>query len=226
MLRRLRPKLTYANVISSFCLFLLLAGGGAYAASKLKANSVGTKQIKNDAVNGSKVADGSLNASDIGGAVDDAKHAGNADQLGGAPASAYLSSSSAQRIDFAATGCAGGEPQCEADFVAMEGMVIHLSCAGAAGGDLRFTVTAAPAGVTLALEGVKSNPGGGTFVSNAPGLLNQIVLQLTSLSGTQTGGGTLILRSATRTKTVVFSATETDAAGLADCQVFGNSIQT
>jgi hypothetical protein len=226
VLRRLRPKLTYANVISSICLFLLLAGGGAYAAAKLKANSVGTKQIKNNAVNGSKVADGSLNASDIGGAVNDAKHASNSDQLGGAPPSAYLSSSNAQRIDFAATGCAGGEPQCEADLVAMDGLVIHVSCAGASGGDLQFKVTSAPAGVTLAMEGEKSNPGGGSFVTNAPGLLNQIVLQLTSLGGTQVGGGTLILRSATHTKTVVFSAKETDNAGLANCQVFGNSVQT
>ncbi len=51
-MRRLRGKLTYANVISTLCLFLLLGGGAAFAATKLKLgkNSVGTKQIKKEAV--------------------------------------------------------------------------------------------------------------------------------------------------------------------------------
>ena len=35
-----RPRLSYANVVSTLCLFLLL-GGGAYAATKLAKNSVG-----------------------------------------------------------------------------------------------------------------------------------------------------------------------------------------
>lgn len=55
MLQRHRPKLTYANVVSTLCLFLLL-GGGAYAASHLAKNSVGTKQIKNRAVTQKKIS--------------------------------------------------------------------------------------------------------------------------------------------------------------------------
>jgi hypothetical protein len=48
-MKRLQGKLTYANVMSTLCLFLLL-GGGAYAATQLPKNSVGTKQIKSQAV--------------------------------------------------------------------------------------------------------------------------------------------------------------------------------
>jgi hypothetical protein len=55
----LRSGLTYANVIATLALFLAL-GGGAYAAFKLPSNSVGSKQIKKNAVNSSKVANGSL----------------------------------------------------------------------------------------------------------------------------------------------------------------------
>lgn len=56
--------LTYANVVSSVCLFLAL-GGTAYAASQLPRNSVGADQIKAGAVRSSEVRDGSLRAKDF-----------------------------------------------------------------------------------------------------------------------------------------------------------------
>jgi len=59
MMRRLRGGLTYANVVATLCLFLLL-GGGAYAAIRLPKSSVGTNQLKNGAVTGAKVRGGSL----------------------------------------------------------------------------------------------------------------------------------------------------------------------
>jgi hypothetical protein len=62
-MKRLRPKLTYANVTSTLCLFLLVAGGTAFAAAEvLPPGSVGTKQLKNGAVTGKKVKAGSLTA--------------------------------------------------------------------------------------------------------------------------------------------------------------------
>jgi hypothetical protein len=58
------PRLTYANVTATLCLFLLL-GGGAYAATELPKNSVGTKQLKKGSVTAAKVKSGSLLASDF-----------------------------------------------------------------------------------------------------------------------------------------------------------------
>src|ERR1700761_2226975 len=50
-MNRLRGKLTYANVVATLALFVALAGGTAFAASKmLPRNSVGAKQIKKEAV--------------------------------------------------------------------------------------------------------------------------------------------------------------------------------
>jgi hypothetical protein len=46
MSRPVRSRLTYANVIASLALFVAL-GGGAYAATKLPANSVTSAQVKN-----------------------------------------------------------------------------------------------------------------------------------------------------------------------------------
>jgi hypothetical protein len=53
---RLRARLSYANVISSLCLILLLGGGTAYAATHLGPNTVGTKQLKKDAVTPAKLS--------------------------------------------------------------------------------------------------------------------------------------------------------------------------
>src|ERR1700727_1119480 len=70
----LRRHLTYANVVSTICLFLLL-GGVAYAGTQLTKGSVGTNQLKAEAVtkgklhpnsvNSKKVVDNSLTGEDI-----------------------------------------------------------------------------------------------------------------------------------------------------------------
>jgi hypothetical protein len=91
----LRKHLSYANVVSTVCLFLLL-GGVAYAGTKLAKGSVGSEQLKAEAVtkaklaassvNSKKVVDGSLTGSDIDAATlgrvpnaANAEHAGTAD---------------------------------------------------------------------------------------------------------------------------------------------------
>jgi hypothetical protein len=53
---RLRAKLTYSNVISTVCLFLLVGGGTAFAASQLGRESVGTNQLKKAAVTPAKLS--------------------------------------------------------------------------------------------------------------------------------------------------------------------------
>ena len=59
------PKLTYANVTSTLCLFLLLGGGAAYAASHLGKNSVGTKQLKKNAVSTAKIKKEAVTAAKV-----------------------------------------------------------------------------------------------------------------------------------------------------------------
>ena len=60
----MRRHLTYANVVSSLCLFFAL-GGTAYAVSQLPKNSVGAEQIRAAAVRSSEVKDRSLRAKDF-----------------------------------------------------------------------------------------------------------------------------------------------------------------
>lgn len=63
-MNRIRNKLSYANVMATFAVFLAL-GGGAIAALRVPKNSVGNRQLKKNAVTGSKVKDASLTAKDI-----------------------------------------------------------------------------------------------------------------------------------------------------------------
>ena len=64
-MKRLRSNLTYANVISTLCLFLLLSGGAAFAASQLGKNSVGTKQLKKNSVTTAKIKNKAITAAKV-----------------------------------------------------------------------------------------------------------------------------------------------------------------
>jgi hypothetical protein len=63
-MKRLRSKLTYANVMATVAVFIAL-GGASYAAIKLPKNSVGTKQIKNNAITGAKIKNGAVSGAKI-----------------------------------------------------------------------------------------------------------------------------------------------------------------
>ena len=75
-MKQIRKRLTYANVMSSIAVFLVLGGGAAIAAKiVLPKNSVGPKQLKKNAVQntklaanavtGDKIADGSVATADL-----------------------------------------------------------------------------------------------------------------------------------------------------------------
>ena len=74
-----RARVTYANVASTLALVLALGGTGAYAAGLAK-DSVGSKQIKNNAVKGVDVNEGSLGV---------VPNAADAAKLGGLPVSSF-----------------------------------------------------------------------------------------------------------------------------------------
>lgn len=98
-MKQIRKRLTYANVMSTIAVFLVVGGASALAASQLAKNSVGTKQLKNnavtsakikkEAVSGAKLKNGAVTSGKLGsgavananlaeGAVSTGKLAGNA----------------------------------------------------------------------------------------------------------------------------------------------------
>lgn len=64
-MKRFLPRLTYANVVSTLCLFLLLGGASAFAATQLGKNSVGAKQIKKSAVATAKIKNAAVTTSKL-----------------------------------------------------------------------------------------------------------------------------------------------------------------
>jgi hypothetical protein len=103
-MRRMRPHLTYANVVSTICLFVVL-GGSAYAAFHLPKDSVKSKNIVNGqvkqadvsktlTVSGADFATNAGHATNAGTATSasnatNASNAANAAELGGQGPSAY-----------------------------------------------------------------------------------------------------------------------------------------
>jgi len=132
--KQIRTRLTYANVMSSIAVFLVLGGATAFAASKigsnqLKSNSVTTgkikkeavttAKIKKDAVTGAKVKESSL------GEVPSAANAANANAVNGM----HLG-----RINFVA-----GANTSNTTIFSANGLTLNASCD--AGEELNVTAT-------------------------------------------------------------------------------------
>jgi hypothetical protein len=68
--KQIRKRLTYANVMSSIAVFLVLGGGAAYAAKKIgsneiKGNSITTGKIKKEAVTRAKIKKAAIDPSKL-----------------------------------------------------------------------------------------------------------------------------------------------------------------
>jgi hypothetical protein len=74
LVARIRPRLSYATVVSSLTAFVVLCGGAAFAANQLGKNSVGKKHLKANAVTTKKIKKDAVTGAKIrGGAVDGTK---------------------------------------------------------------------------------------------------------------------------------------------------------
>lgn len=89
-MKKIRKRLTYANVMATIAVFLVLGGGAAFASSKLGKNSVGTKQLKSNAVTTAKIKKEAVTSAKIKlsslGKVPSAANADNATNAGNASA--------------------------------------------------------------------------------------------------------------------------------------------
>jgi hypothetical protein len=146
----MRPRLSFANVVSVLALFVAL-GGSAYAfhlgknsvgSKQLKLNAVTTSKIKEEAVTGTKIAKGTItgtqiNLSALGNVpsattAGNAGTAGNANTLGGSPASSFM------RSDRFAFGTASQDPPAPQTLFQIAG--IEVTTPGSAGENFKLEI--------------------------------------------------------------------------------------
>jgi hypothetical protein len=225
----MRPKLTYANVVSTICLFLLLGGGAAYAASHLGKNSVGAKQLKKNAVTTKKIKNGAVTAAKlkpgtIPTTVPSSDHATSAD-------SATVAGNGAQRIDFHSAGIDSApsnpfETPAAHQIFSSDGLTIRASCISGEKARLYVTISASEGnafwGYTKYL-----NPG---YESKNVGLFfgptNVETYRLVDVTGeNRSETGQLIYRSPSHTVTVIYVGGVEDVLPK-ECEFQGTAVAT
>lgn len=162
-MKQIRKRLTYANVMSSIAVFLVIGGATAFAAlgkntvgsKQLKKNAVTTAKIKANAVNGSKVKDGSLTGADINlgslGTVPNATHATDADSAKTASTagdSSTVAGNTIRAVNFVADPEAG-----PTQILNLDGFTLTASCLS---GDELVVLANGPAGSRLQSSGQDS----------------------------------------------------------------------
>jgi hypothetical protein len=169
--KQIRKRLTYANVMSSIAVFLVIGGASAFAAIHLGKNTVGTKQlkknavttakiknnavttakiknnavtnakIKNNAVTGAKVTDGSLTGADI-----------DVGTLGTVPDSNTVAGNTVRLINFSGNPTTG-----PTEVLNLDGFTLTATCST---GDALSVVANGPNGSRLQTVGQQSVGGG------------------------------------------------------------------
>jgi hypothetical protein len=222
---RIRSHLTYSNVISTLCLFVLL-GGGAYAAIKVPRASVGTKQLKANAVKGPKVAPGSLSASDIGGPVTSAlsaDQADDADRLGGLTSAGYFPSAKVERFRLNVSSSGS-----QFDLITIGPLDMDVSCSNlfdtqtigihatgsAAGAELVVGLSAREVGTTEADAGF-------TFLS---GTESNLLTRDAGMSSSEVGAGQFVYDDASETIVLTFRYLINETSD--DCEISGLAMRS
>lgn len=159
-MKKIRKRLTYANVMSSLAVFLVLGGATAFAASKitskqLAANSVTTAKIKKSSVTTSKIKDNSITTSKVAnGAITGAKlnlgsvgkvpsavnadHATNADNATNAGNANTVAGNTIRKFFYAREENTGAQ-----NVLSLDGLTLTADCSG--GTPTLNATTSAPA---------------------------------------------------------------------------------
>jgi hypothetical protein len=135
---RIRKRITYANVMSTMAIFLVLGGATALAASLAK-NSVGTRQLKRNSVTAAKLRRNAVTTAKIkNGAVTGAKV--NLGSLGKVPSAASADNANATNgLHLAKISFVGTNNNPKTQVLSLNGLNLFAECDGS--GDINFTAT-------------------------------------------------------------------------------------
>ena len=232
-MKQLSKRLTYANVMSSIAVFLVLGGATAIAANQLGKNSVGSKQLKRNAVTAAKIKNNAVTTAKLrNGAVTGAKlnlgtigkvpSATSADTAGSA--NTANSANTAKNAD-AVNGVtirkffyANESTPGVTNLLSLNGVTLNARCEA---GELEFFATTSVENSTIHAGGTSlEGPGAPFYVEDdsfdtgEEFLITDVVADSTqgTLTYTQPNG------------TVVTATFESEEGGIADCVVSGHAI--
>jgi hypothetical protein len=191
-------KPTYSNVISTLCLFLLLGGGAAYAASNLPKNSVGTAQLRRHSVAAGKLAPQSVgNGALTKGIRTRLNKGGPVGPHGpsGSPGATGAQGPGAVRLHLSENGTESATPQ---SIGIVGGLTLKAACKTTKGETgLVFSAKAQEAGVIQ--ENFQNDTGSDPHTPGTPQAGN---LQFELLAGESTLGGAPAVSSGTYFRTI------------------------
>jgi hypothetical protein len=245
----MRGKLTFANVMSVVAMFIALGGVG-YAAVKLPKNSVGTRQLKANAVTGAKVRNGSLTGADINestlGTVPSAATAGHAtsagtaDNAGHADAATHATSadSAADAEKLGGVGPSGylgagtvqrfESPDLTkgggAQLLSAGDLTLRATCQeGGPVGSTVVSVDASSSGTNPIIDRAAVETGVSSAKSFPVGPASESVFAVGSESGLRLGMAWIVFRDSAHAVTVTLSA-EAGTGGEGFCSVAGTAV--
>lgn len=199
-MKQIRKRLTYANVMSSLAVFLILGGATAFAASKkiganeIKANAIKTGKIVKEAVVSGKIKNGAITESKIAdGAVTNSKIADNA-------VTANKIADNAVTTSKIANDAVTGDKVKESSL----GEVPLAANAGKLGGQLpsafqssiRWALVAADGSIIRQSGGITSTGGGGIYELNFGANVSNSALLADEIDNGSTAGTTAVMSCA------------------------------
>ena len=225
-MKQIRKRLTYANVMSSIAVFLVL-GGTAFAATQLGKNTVGSKQIKknavttakikNNAVTTNKIKNGAITGAKVNlgslGTVPNANHASTADTATKANSADSVGGSTLRRIFYKTNSTAS-----KTVVLSLGGLTLTASCEG---GEPALVATTSVDSSTI--RAVTTNNGDETFYSeNDTFDLGDNFNAIQSENDSSLT--TLIYANPTGSVVTADIGAEEEDFDNADCGLFGNAI--
>jgi hypothetical protein len=237
-LNQLRKRLTYANVMSTIAVFLVLGGATAFAAGlgknsvgskQLKKNSVTAAKIKNGAVTGAKIQDGAVTGAKIQdgaitgakvtagslGVVPNASHAAHADTADTAGNANATNGQHLARLDFRV----GANTPKTAIFSA-NGLTLFAECSDS--NQLDFTATNSIPDAEIFESGNYDDTfKGGYFNNFEPGETASIGAEIGDGSQQEVLGRLVYLNPSGGTVTAQFVLEDSGALGQFKCAVVG-----
>jgi hypothetical protein len=212
--KQLRKRLTYANVMATLAMFLVLGGATAFAAGNLGKNSIGASQLKKNAITTAKIKNKSITTAKIkDGAITGQKI--NLSTVGKVPSAATAdnagNANATNGMHLAKLAFIGNDNTPKTQILGLNGLNLFAECDGS--GELNFTATTSQTNSEIYESGNFSSTFEGSFNDEFdPGDLEEVGKEIGDGSQNEVQGQLVYSTPAGAIVTAQFSLNDGDGA--------------